>query len=1491
MEDALTLTQKIYIAYYGRPADPAGLSYWANRIDSEGLEAVIEAFASSPESVALYGAETGEAETAELVTAVYQQLFSREPDAAGLAFYTDRITSGEFTAATAMLDILNGARDTDLQVADNKLTVAQDFTDQVTDQDLAYSGEAAAGVGRLLLDQVSASPVQELETVTQLAVEVADLASTQTELVAELIPTGGEVGDLLESLPPEADAEDLLTLIEAVVTSALDDPSVLSSLIEAGGGSFASTLEALDDAGSLTEILNEADAGGATALEALLNDSTGGGTFPTPPPTPPDTTAPTIDSVNVTDGTHKIGDTVVVTVTAGPDTESNPETGLTLSGSFNGRELSAITDNDDGTYTGTYTVTAGDADVADSGMVVTDIVLTDAAGNASDPFDEVTLSGESIDANAPSIESVSVANGTHGIGDTVAVTVTAGSTAGSAETGLTLSGTFNGRELSAMTDNGDGTYTGTYTVTAGDADVADSGMVVTDIVLTDAAGNASPAHTEVTLAGESIDATAPTIDSVSVASGTHKIGDTVRVTVTAGGGGTSTGGGTGGGTVGSAETDLTLTGTFNGQALSAIADNGDGTYTGTYTVTAGDADVADSGMVVTDIVLTDAAGNASPAHTAVTLAGESIDANAPSIESVSVASGTHKIGDTVAVTVTAGSTAGSAETDLTLSGTFNGQELSAITDNGDGTYTGTYTVTAGDDDVADAGTVVTDIVLTDAAGNASDPFAEVTLAAGESIDATAPILSSSSPADDAVDVAPNSTISLTFDSAIKLGSSGSITLVNAADSGDNRTINVGTDNGQQLSINTDGDSTVLTINPTNDLASNNAYHLEIEATAITDLAGNAYAGISTPTVLNFGTGVPDTTPPSIESVSVANGAYQLGDTVAVTVTAGNDTAGNPETGLTLSGTFNGRELSAITDNGNGTYTGTYTVSAGDDDVADTETVTTALVLTDAAGNASPAHTAVTLAGESITATTSTVVFDLIAGLSSNHSDRAFVDDVTYSIYIRVDSNSQTITLADDEDWADADNLGTDDQVILVGNGSIPRFAVNNPLDQTDDTRVRWITQNGNPIVSLRSHGDLIRNYIPSGSTVDLWGGTYTANPMALAPLADLPSGVSLPDRVAPTLSSSSPADNATDVALNNNLSLTFDSAIKLGSGIITLANDDNASDSRVINVRAHNGQLSINTDGDSTVLTINPTDNLASNNAYHLEIAATAITDLAGNAYAGISDGETLNFDTGAEADTTAPSIESVSVADGSYQLGDTVQVTVTADNDTAGNPETGLTLSGTFNGQALSDTTDNRNGTYTGTYTVSAGDDDVADTETVTTALVLTDAAGNASPAHTAVTLAGESITASASTVVFDLIAGLSSNHSDRAFVDDVTYSIYIRVDSNSHTITLADDEGWADANNLGTDDQVILVGNGSIPRYDVDEAYNYTLDRNNRLLWVSISENLIARLADGGVFTRGYDARLSDVDLWAGSLTIDLMVPTPLADLPSGVDLPMLP
>jgi hypothetical protein len=65
--------QKAYIAYYGRPADTAGLTYWATRIDAAGgnISSIIQAFGNSAEATALYGSlPTGAA-----VNALYLQLF------------------------------------------------------------------------------------------------------------------------------------------------------------------------------------------------------------------------------------------------------------------------------------------------------------------------------------------------------------------------------------------------------------------------------------------------------------------------------------------------------------------------------------------------------------------------------------------------------------------------------------------------------------------------------------------------------------------------------------------------------------------------------------------------------------------------------------------------------------------------------------------------------------------------------------------------------------------------------------------------------------------------------------------------------------------------------------------------------------------------------------------------------------------------------------------------------------------------------------------------------------------------------------------------------------------------------------------------------------------------------------------------------------------------------------------------------------------------
>jgi len=122
--------QKAYVAYYGRPADPAGLNYWAARMDAEGqsLNAIIGAFGTSPEFKGRYGGLT----YTQLVTKIYQQALGRAPDQAGLDYYVAELQAGRRTLQAITLDVLNGATTApDATVVANKLGIASYFSTEV----------------------------------------------------------------------------------------------------------------------------------------------------------------------------------------------------------------------------------------------------------------------------------------------------------------------------------------------------------------------------------------------------------------------------------------------------------------------------------------------------------------------------------------------------------------------------------------------------------------------------------------------------------------------------------------------------------------------------------------------------------------------------------------------------------------------------------------------------------------------------------------------------------------------------------------------------------------------------------------------------------------------------------------------------------------------------------------------------------------------------------------------------------------------------------------------------------------------------------------------------------------------------------------------------------------------------------------------------------------------------------------------------------------
>ena len=124
----------------------------------------------------------------------------------------------------------------------------------------------------------------------------------------------------------------------------------------------------------------------------------------------------------------------------------------------------------------------------------------------------------------------------------------------------------------------------------------------------------------------------------------------------------------------------------------------------------------------------------------------------------------------------------------------------------------------------------------------------------------------------------------------------------------------------------------------------------------------------------------------------------------------------------------------------------------------------------------------------------------------------------------------------------------------------------------------------------------------------------------------------------PTLTSSTPADNATGIAINSNIILNFSETVTVANGNITIKKSSDDSTVEQIDIT---GELV--TGSNSTQLTVNPSSDLAEGTEFYIQIDSTAVVDASSNAYAGINDTTTLSFTT---SDTTNPTLSSSSPAD-----------------------------------------------------------------------------------------------------------------------------------------------------------------------------------------------------------------------------------------------------
>jgi hypothetical protein len=123
--DYETVVQSLYVAYFGKPADPTGLTNFENALaaaDTAGtattltglnaaystnsaIAALVDSFGSSAASVALYGAVSSESGAEFFVNSIFENGFNHSESGAGLNFWINAVLAGDISQGDAALQI------------------------------------------------------------------------------------------------------------------------------------------------------------------------------------------------------------------------------------------------------------------------------------------------------------------------------------------------------------------------------------------------------------------------------------------------------------------------------------------------------------------------------------------------------------------------------------------------------------------------------------------------------------------------------------------------------------------------------------------------------------------------------------------------------------------------------------------------------------------------------------------------------------------------------------------------------------------------------------------------------------------------------------------------------------------------------------------------------------------------------------------------------------------------------------------------------------------------------------------------------------------------------------------------------------------------------------------------------------------------------------------------------------------------------------------
>jgi hypothetical protein len=632
----------------------------------------------------------------------------------------------------------------------------------------------------------------------------------------------------------------------------------------------------------------------------------------------------------------------------------------------------------------------------------------------------------------------------------------------------------------------------------------------------------------------------------------------------------------------------------NGAAIAGVVTYNAATRTATLTPSASLPNPANFTATVTTGVK-DVAGNALAAAFSWTFTTR--DDTPPSITAIVPANGATGVSPTATVQITFSENMDATTinaTNITLKTTSSGTAVAGTVAYNTNTRIATFTPSA--PLAQTAGYTVTVSGVKDAAGNLFVNSFTSTFTTG---DTNAPTVITVVPANGTTGVALNSNVKVTFSEAMDGASinTTTITLRNTATSA-----------AVAGTVAYDNATNTATFTPSSNLTSGTNYTLTV-STGAKDAAGNPMASAFTST---FTAIVIDTSAPTVASVLPANGTIDVpaNSAVQITFSEAMDASTITSSNITLRNTATSALIPAAVTYNTTTHVATLTPSSAL--AANTGyTVGVSTGVKDAAGNAmasafSSSFTTTnppTIVGVSpTTGATGVPIAAAVSVIFSEPMDQSTI--TTTNITLRNTATSAVVA------GTISYNVGT----------NTATFTPSGPLS------------NGTNYTLTVTSGvkDLAGNALAS---------TFTSNFTT----------ANVTDTTPPTIVSRTPANGTTNVAINSNITVTFNEDMSLATitpSTITLAPTSSPGTPVTATVSC--------TDATCKTVTLDPAADLANNTSYTLTVT-TGVKDVAGNALVANS---ASTFTT--VADTTPPTITGTSPLNGATGVAVSSAITVT---------------------------------------------------------------------------------------------------------------------------------------------------------------------------------------------------------------------------------------